>query len=90
MLLRHRLSMHCFVNLPGLRFVDCKDVHKILHIRGAQPFQVREPGFHERDRLFLGDGKSAGQRLRRLHHFLFNRGCRRSVLIDVDLPTGQP
>ena len=54
-----------------------------------QAFQISEPGFNERDRLFFGDRQRARQRLGRLRHFLLDRSGRGSVFVDVDFPTGQ-
>src|SRR5438067_685409 len=43
-----------------LHFVHGKDVDEVLDRGVAQSFQVREAGFHERERLFLRDRQPTG------------------------------
>src|SRR5205807_10531922 len=84
--LRAIWSMDRLVDFARLYFVDCEDVHKILYVRSAQAFPIGEARFHERQSLFLRDREHGSKRLAGLGNFLFNRGCGRSVLVDVDLP----
>ena len=80
--------MDRLVDFARLYFVDCEDVHKILYVRSAQALQIREARFHERQCLFPRNRERGRKRLGGLGNFLFNRGCGRSVLVDVDFPTG--
>src|SRR5262249_34213823 len=90
MLVYDFLPVHCIVDFPRLCFVDRDNIPHILHIWIAQSVEISKARFHESKRLFFGDGERAGERLCGLSHLLFDDGCRRHVLADVDLPPSEP
>ena len=90
MLLYGFLPMDGLVNLSRLCLIHGENLHQILHLRIAQSFQVREPGFYQGKRLLFGDGQRTCEGLRCLRDFLFDRSRRRCVPVDINFPAGQP
>src|SRR5205823_5393706 len=83
------LPMDGLVNLARLCFIDCENIHYILHVCIAQSLQVRKAGFYQCERLFFTNGQRASKGLRCLRHLLFYHGRRGCVLADIDLPASQ-
>src|SRR5881398_3526477 len=81
MLLHEFLPMHCLVNLARLCFVDCENIHQILHVCIAQSFQVGKPGFYECKRLLLVTGRAPASVCAACATF-----CSTTVVADVSLP----
>src|SRR4030095_9389713 len=66
MLLYEFLPVHCLVNLARLCFINCENIHQIMHVCIAQPFQVGKARFFTFAGLSASKMYSFGSELHRM------------------------